>query len=173
MFFPAYFWSTADMGKPRPAGQIRPAGPFILARRHLHKLKLPPWISGWPFFLLEIMGSSDFQQNKPQRCKIGIKNEVTSFYFGDRNRPWTVISKKKRSSPCFSISVRPAASTVFPNLDLPVKSLPTLVYSVELETPTSFEVAFRTVIEQFLHLQIFVYRQVRYMCDHFTLHFIY
>ena len=32
----------ADMGKLRPAGQIRPAGDFILARRHLHKLKLPP-----------------------------------------------------------------------------------------------------------------------------------
>ena len=29
----------ADMGKLRPAGQVRPAGPFILARRRLPKLK--------------------------------------------------------------------------------------------------------------------------------------
>ena len=71
------------------------------------------------------MGSSDFQQNKPQRCKIGIKDEVNSLYFGDHNRTCIVISKKKKSSPCFSISVRPAASTVFPNLDLRVKNLPT------------------------------------------------
>ena len=37
------------------------------------------------------------------------------------------LQKKKRSSPCFPISVRPAASTVFPNLALRVKSLPTPV----------------------------------------------
>ena len=83
------------MGKLRPSGQIRPAGPFTLARRHLHKLKLPPRI-GWKTFLsLEIMDGSDFQKNKPQRCKIEIKNEVENFYFGDHIRTWTVISKKK------------------------------------------------------------------------------
>ena len=31
-----------NMSKLQPAGQIRPAGSFILARRHLRKLKLPP-----------------------------------------------------------------------------------------------------------------------------------
>ena len=41
------------------------------------------------------MDDSDFQQNKPQRCKIGIKNEVKTFHFGDHIRTWTVISKKK------------------------------------------------------------------------------
>ena len=41
------------------------------------------------------MGGSDFQQNKPQRCKIGIRNEVKTFYFGDHIRTWIVISKKK------------------------------------------------------------------------------
>ena len=46
-------------------------------------------------------------------------------YFGDHIRTWTVISKKKSSSPCFPISVRLAASTVFPNLTLRVKYLPT------------------------------------------------
>ena len=70
------------------------------------------------------MGGSDFQQNKPQRCKIGIKNEVKTFHFGDHICTWTKISKKKSSS-CFPISLRPAASTVFPNLALGVKSLPT------------------------------------------------
>ena len=73
------------------------------------------------------MDGSDFQRNKPQRCEIGIKNEKNEakiFYFGDHNRPWTVISKK-RSSPCFPIGVRPAASRVFPNLALRVNSLPT------------------------------------------------
>ena len=69
------------------------------------------------------MDGSDFQQNKRQRCKIGIKNEVKTFDFGDHIRTWSVISKKK-SSRCFPISVRPAASTVFPNLALRVKSLP-------------------------------------------------
>ena len=54
-----------------------------------------------------------------------MKNEVKTFYFGDHIRTWTVISKKKkkRSSPCYPISVRPAASTVFPNLAFRVKSL--------------------------------------------------
>ena len=82
------------------------------------------------FFSLEITNSSDFQKNKPQRCKIEMKNEVKTFYFGDHIRTWTVVfkkkkKKKKRSSPCFPISVRPAASTVFSNLALRVKSLPT------------------------------------------------
>ena len=114
------------MGKLRPAGQIRPASPFILDRRHLHKLKLPPRIERKTFFPLEIMDGSDFQKNKPQRRKIGIKNEkneVKTSYFGDHIRTWTVISKKKIF--CFPTSVRPAVSTVFPNLVLRVKSLPT------------------------------------------------
>ena len=34
--------SKADMGKLRPAGQIRPVDPFILARWHIHKLELSP-----------------------------------------------------------------------------------------------------------------------------------
>ena len=34
--------SSIDMGKLRPAGQIRPAGSFILASRHLRKRKLSP-----------------------------------------------------------------------------------------------------------------------------------
>ena len=50
--------SSPDMGKLRLAGQIQPADPFILARRHLHKLKLPPWIERKPFFPLEIIDSS-------------------------------------------------------------------------------------------------------------------
>ena len=87
------------MGKLRPAGQIRPAGPFILAHRHLHKLKLPPQIERKTFFPLEIMDGSDLKKkNKPQRSKIGIKsekNEVKTLYFGDHIREWTVISKKK------------------------------------------------------------------------------
>ena len=70
------------------------------------------------------MDGSDFHKNKLQRCKIGIKNEVKTFYFVEHIRTWTVISKK-RSSPSFPISVRPAASTVFPNLARRVKSLPT------------------------------------------------
>ena len=82
--------SKTDVGKLRPAGQIRPAGPFILARRHLLKPKLPPWIKR------KIMDGSDFfQKNKPQRCKIEIKNEVKTFHFGNHIRTWTVISKKK------------------------------------------------------------------------------
>ena len=52
------------------------------------------------------------------------QKKVKTFHFGDHIRTWTVISKKK-SSPCFLISVRAAASTVFPNLAFRVKSLPT------------------------------------------------
>ena len=37
---------------------------------------------------------SRFQKNKPQRRKIGIKNEVKTFYFGDHIRTWTVTQKK-------------------------------------------------------------------------------
>ena len=40
------------------------------------------------------MDGSDFQNNKPQRCKIGIENEVKTFYFENHIRAWTVISKK-------------------------------------------------------------------------------
>ena len=43
-------WFRADMGKLRPAGQVRPAGPFILACRHLHKLKFFRELSERPFF---------------------------------------------------------------------------------------------------------------------------
>ena len=46
-----------------------------------------------------------------------MKNEVKTFYFEDHIRTW--------SSPWFPVSVRPAASRVFPNLALQVKSLPT------------------------------------------------
>ena len=62
-------------------------------------------LSGRPFFPLEIMNGSDFQKNKPQWCKIGIKNEkneVKIFYFEDHICTWSVISKK-RSSPCFLV----------------------------------------------------------------------
>ena len=34
--------TTTDMDKLRPAGQVRPTGTFILALRHLHKLKFSP-----------------------------------------------------------------------------------------------------------------------------------
>ena len=71
-----------------------------------------------------------FNKNMPQRCEIEMKNEVKTFYFGDYIRTWSYDlqkkkEKKKRSSPCFPISVRPAASTIFPNLALCLKSLPT------------------------------------------------
>ena len=59
-----------------------------------------------------------------------MRKEIKTYYFVDHIRTWTVISKKKkreRSLPCFPISVRPAASTVFSNLALRVKNLPTLV----------------------------------------------
>ena len=73
-----------------------------------------------------MMDGSYLKKKKPQRCKIEMNNEVKTFYFGDHIRTWIVILKKERSSPCFPISVRPAASTVFPNLAFRVKSLPTL-----------------------------------------------
>ena len=110
-------------------GQTTARGPnmarrsFILAAGTYTNLNSHSDLSGRSFFPLEIMDGSDFQKNRPQRCKIGIKNEVKTFYFGDHIRTWTVISK--RFSPCFPISVGPAASTVFPNLALRVKSLPT------------------------------------------------
>ena len=53
-------------------------------------------LSGRPFFPLEITDGSDFQKNKPQRCKIEMKNEVKTFDFGDHIRTWTVISKKEK-----------------------------------------------------------------------------
>ena len=86
------------MGQLRPAGQIQPAGLFILARPHLRKLKPPAVNWAEHLFFLEIINGSDFQQNKLQRGKIGIKNEINEvkiFYFGDHIRTWTVISKKK------------------------------------------------------------------------------
>ena len=70
----------ADMGK------LRPAGYFILARWHLQQLNSHRELSGRPFFPFEIMDGSDFQKNKPQRCKFEIKNEVKTFYFGDHIR---------------------------------------------------------------------------------------
>ena len=64
-------------------------------------------LSGRLFFPSEITDGSDFQKNKPQRCKIEMKQEVKIFYFGNHIRTWTVISRKikkiKRSSPCFPI----------------------------------------------------------------------
>ena len=51
------------------------------------------------------MDGSDFQKNKPQRSKIGIKNEkneVKTFYFGDHIWTWSVISKKKKVFIFFS-----------------------------------------------------------------------
>ena len=80
-------------------------------------------LSGRSFFPLEIMDSSDFQKTKPRQCKVGLKNEVKTFYFVDHIRTWTVISKQKRSSSYFPISVRLAALTVVPNLALRVRNL--------------------------------------------------
>ena len=48
------------------------------------------------------MDSSDFQQNKPQRCKIGIKNEVKTFRFGDHIRTLDRDLKKKKVFTLFS-----------------------------------------------------------------------
>ena len=59
-------------------------------------------LSGRPLFPLEIMDGSDFQKNKPHPCKIEIKNEVKTFYFGDHVRTLTVISKKKKVFTLFS-----------------------------------------------------------------------
>ena len=43
--------------------KLRLAGPFILVRRHLHKLKLLPYIERKTFlFPLQIMDGSDFQK---------------------------------------------------------------------------------------------------------------
>ena len=63
-----------------------PAGTYRNLNFH-HKL------SGRPFFPLKITDGRDFQKNKPQRCKIEMKNEVKTFYFGDHIRTWSVISK--------------------------------------------------------------------------------
>ena len=83
------------------------------------------------------MDGSDFEKNKPQRCKIGIrndKNEVKTIYYGDHIRTWTVISKKKKKGLhlVFSFSNQRAARGVnsFPDLALRVKSLPTLALNV-------------------------------------------
>ena len=48
------------------------------------------------------MNGSDLKKNKPQRCKIGIKNKVKTFYFGDHICTWTVISTKKKVFTLFS-----------------------------------------------------------------------
>ena len=71
------------------------------------------------------MDGSDFEKIILNGAKLEKKNEVKNFYFGDHIRTWTVIFKKKRSSACFPISVWPVVSTVFSNLALRVKSLPT------------------------------------------------
>ena len=74
------------------------------------------------------MDGSDFQQNKPQRCKI--KNEVKTFYFGDPIRTWTFISnEKERVHLVLLFSNQRAARgfNSFLNLALRVKSLPTPV----------------------------------------------
>ena len=77
------------MGKLRPTRQIRPAGLGTYTNLNSHRE-----LRGKPFFSLKIMDGSDFQQNKPQRCKTGIKNEVKTFHVGNHIRTWTVISKK-------------------------------------------------------------------------------
>ena len=64
------------------------------------------------------MDGSDFQKNK-KREKRG---ENLLFWI---SHSYEKKKKRKRSLPCFPISVRPAASTAFPNLALRVKSLPT------------------------------------------------
>ena len=48
-------WPSADMGKLRPAGQVRPAGPYTNLNSHRE-------FSGRPFFPLEVMDGSDFQK---------------------------------------------------------------------------------------------------------------
>ena len=107
---PALNQFITDMGKLRPVGQIRPAGFFILPAGTYTNLNSHRKLSGEPFFPFEIMDGSDFQKNKPQGCKIGIKSEVKAFYFGDHIRTWTVISTKRVLFSCFRISVRPAFS---------------------------------------------------------------
>ena len=51
-------------------------------------------LSGRPFFSFRNHGWQWFSKNKPQQCKIGIKNEVKTSIFGDHICTWTVISKK-------------------------------------------------------------------------------
>ena len=85
---------STDMGKLQPADPIRPASSFILARQHLQKLKLPPWIERKTFFSIRDHGGSDFKK-KQQRCKIEMKNEAKTFYFGDHIRTWSCDFQKK------------------------------------------------------------------------------
>ena len=72
-----------------------------------------------------------FLKNKPQRCKIEMKNEVKTFFFLEITFVrGAVISKKKKKKRkkgfhLVLVSVRFTASTVFPTLALRVKSLPT------------------------------------------------
>ena len=91
-----------------------------------------------------------------QNWNIKRENEVKTFHFGDHIRTWTVIFKK-RSSLCFPISVRPAASTVFPNLAFGVKSLPTPALTCSIVT-------LHKLIESFYYflpiLRIFRFTQI-------------
>ena len=67
------------------------------------------------YFSLEIINVSAFQKNKPQWCKIGIKNEkneMKTFYFRDHIRTWTVISEKKRKKVFTLFSNQRAARRV-------------------------------------------------------------
>ena len=110
------------MSKLWPVGQILPASPFILARQHLHKLILPPRIERKNFFSFREYGWQRFSK------KISLnsaKKRGENFLFWKSHSYVDRDLHKKRSSPCFPISLRPAASTVFPNLALCVKSLPT------------------------------------------------
>ena len=103
---PGILTTRPDMGKLRSAGQIRQAGKLLVVSfwpaGTYTNLNSHRELSGRPFFPLEIMDGSDFQENKPQRYKTGIKKEVKTFYFGDLSK----------------------ASTIYPNLVLRVKSLP-------------------------------------------------
>ena len=69
-----------------------PAGTYANLNSHCE-------FSGRPFFSFGDHGWQWFSENKPQRCKTGIKNEVKTFYFGDHIRTWNVISKIKKWSP--------------------------------------------------------------------------
>ena len=74
-------------------------------------------LSGRPFFFpLEITDGSDFQKNKPQRYKIGIKNEkneVKIFYYGNHIRTRTVIFKKKGLHLVFQSACGPRLQQFF------------------------------------------------------------
>ena len=123
--------STSNMGKPRPTGQMRPADPFIWPTGTYINLNSHRALSGRPFFPLEIMDGSDFQKNKPWRCKIGIKNEVKTFYFGrshsyvDRDLQK---KKKKRTSLVFQSACGPRLQQFFQIWPFDWKACPPLLY---------------------------------------------